>query len=70
MIDNPELGYTPANLKTLREKYNLTLQQAADITGTKNWVAVSRWETPVGAPNHADMPHTKWLRLLEHIGQA
>jgi len=32
MIENFELGYTPANLKALRQEYGLTQQNVADIT--------------------------------------
>lgn len=70
MIDNSELGYTPNNLRAIRAKYSLTQKQVAEITGLKTWHPVNRWEAPVGATYHADMPHTKWLRLLEHIKQA
>jgi XRE family transcriptional regulator len=66
MIDNAELGYTPANLKTLRQKYNLTQQATADLLEV-NISALQRWETDVGQKSHRDMPHTKWLALLEHL---
>ena len=42
MIDNAELGYTPANLKALRQKYGLTQQRVADITGVALATA-QRW---------------------------
>ncbi|MFC2416876.1 MAG: helix-turn-helix domain-containing protein [Eikenella corrodens] len=67
MIDTPELGYTPNNLRAIRAKYGLTQKQVAEITGTSKLFTVGRWEAAVGAPNHADMPHTKWLRLLGYI---
>lgn len=70
MIDNPELGYTPVNLKAIRAKYGLTQKQVASITGSKTVYIVQRWEADVSAKGHSDMPHTKWLRLLEHIKQA
>ena len=67
MIDTPELGYTPNNLKALRQKYGLTQKQVAEITGLKTWHPVNRWEAPIEAPYHADMPHTKWLKLLAEL---
>jgi hypothetical protein len=68
MIDNPELGYTPANLRAVRKKYNLTQQQVADITGTASYRTVVKWETATDSTAaRADMPLKKWLMLLDHI---
>lgn len=66
MIDNMELGYTPANLKALRREHGLTQQQVADITGStlKN---AQKWEASPSMSSFANMPHTKWLKLLEYI---
>lgn len=66
MIDTPELGYTPANLKALRQKYGLTQQNVADITEStlKN---AQKWETIPSMSSYANMPHTKWLKLLEYL---
>lgn len=66
MIDNFELGYTPANLKALRQKYGLTQQAVADITETSLTTA-QRWETSPSMSSYANMPHTKWLRLLQYL---
>ena len=66
MIDAPELGYTPANLKALRKMYRLTQQQVADITGVALATA-QRWEAVPSMSSFANMPHTKWLKLLEHL---
>lgn len=66
MITNFELGYTPNNLKALRQKYGLTQQATADLLNV-NISALQRWETDVGQKSHRDMPHTKWLTLLEHL---
>lgn len=66
MIDNMELGYTPNNLKALRQKYSLTQQATADLLGV-NISALQRWETDVRQKSHRDMPHTKWLALLNYI---
>lgn len=64
-----ELGYTPQNLKKIRENHCLTQQQVADITGTANWRTVSKWEKELGEPTHADMPYAKWVKLLDNIQQ-
>ena len=66
MIDNFELGYTPANLKALRQRYGLTQQNVADITETKLKTA-QKWETSPSMSSYANMPHTKWLKLLEYL---
>nr|DAU28532.1 MAG TPA: helix-turn-helix domain protein [Caudoviricetes sp.] len=62
-MDNMELGYTPANLKALRQKYGLTQQQVADITGVALATA-QRWEANPNQKSYANMPHTKWVILL------
>lgn len=66
MIENAELGYTPANLKALRQKYGLTQQRVADITGVALATA-QRWETSPNMSSFANMPHTKWLKLLQTL---
>lgn len=62
-----ELGYTPANLRRLRTENNLLQQQVADITNTSSWRSVARWEREVDNSDHASMPHSKWIKFLEHI---
>lgn len=66
MINNMELGYTPNNLKALRQMYRLTQQQVADITGVALATA-QRWEASPNQKSYANMPHTKWLKLLEYV---
>lgn len=66
MIDNMELGYTPANLKALRQQHGLTQQNVADITGSTLKTA-QKWETSPSMSSFANMPHTKWLKLLEYL---
>ena len=66
MIENFELGYTPANLKALRQRYGLTQQNVADITETKLKTA-QKWEANPSMSSYANMPHTKWLKLLEYL---
>lgn len=64
MIDAPELGYTPANLKALRQKQGLTQQATADLLEV-NISALQRWEADVGQKSHRDMPLSKWLELVD-----
>lgn len=66
MIDNMELGYTPNNLKALRQMYRLTQQQVADITGVALATA-QRWEASPNQKSYANMPHQKWLILMDYI---
>ncbi|MBS5835207.1 MAG: helix-turn-helix transcriptional regulator [Neisseria sp.] len=66
MIDTPELGYTPNNLKLLRQMYRLTQQRVADITGV-GLATAQRWEANPSQKSFANMPHTKWLKLLEYL---
>ena len=66
MIDNMELGYTPNNLKALRREHGLTQQQVADITASTLKTA-QKWETSPSMSSYANMPHTKWLKLLEYL---
>lgn len=66
MIDRFELGYTPNNLKALRQEYGLTQQQVADITGSTIKTA-QKWEASPSMSSFANMPHTKWLKLLEYL---
>ena len=66
MIENFELGYTPANLKALRQQYGLTQQNVADITESTLKTA-QKWETSPNLKSYANMPHTKWLKLLEYV---
>lgn len=66
MIDDPEFGYTPNNLKALRREHGLTQQNVADITESKLKTA-QKWETSPNMSSFANMPHTKWLKLLEYL---
>lgn len=62
-----ELGYTPNNLKSIRAINNLTQTDVANIVGTTQRMVV-RWETDVSKTSaHSDMPHTKWLILMNHL---
>lgn len=66
MIKDAEFGYTPANLKALRQKYGLTQQRVADITGV-TLATAQRWEASPSMSSFANMPHTKWMKLLEYL---
>lgn len=66
MIDDAEFGYTPNNLKALRRRYGLTQQNVADITESKLKTA-QKWEASPSMSSYANMPHTKWLKLLEYV---
>lgn len=66
MIENFELGYTPNNLKALRREYGLTQQNVADITESKLKTA-QKWEASPSMSSFANMPYTKWLKLLEYL---
>lgn len=67
MIDTPELGYTPNNLRAIRAKYGLTQKRVAEIVGLKTWHPVNRWEAPIETAYHADMPYTKWIQLINYL---
>jgi putative transcriptional regulator len=66
MIDNMELGYTPNNLKALRQMYRLTQQDVANITKV-SLATAQRWEASPKQKSYASMPHQQWLILLGHI---
>jgi XRE family transcriptional regulator len=64
MIDNYEFGYTPNNLKALRQKYGLSQREVADLLGI-DISSLQRWEADVGQKSHRDMPLPKWLELVD-----
>lgn len=66
MIDDAEFGYTPNNLKALRQKHGLTQQRIADITGV-TLATAQKWETSPSMSSYVNMPHTKWVILLDYI---
>lgn len=68
MIDNPELGYTPNNLKAVRQKHGLTQQSAADLLNV-NISALQRWEADINLKSHTDMPVKKWFDFLQKLTQ-
>lgn len=66
MIDNLEFGYTPNNLKAIRQKHGLTQQAAADLLDV-TISALQRWEADVNLKSHTDMPVKKWFELLQKL---
>lgn len=66
MIENFELGYTPANLKALRQKHGLTQQATADLLNVKI-SGFQRWEADINLKSHTDMPLKKWFELLQKL---
>jgi hypothetical protein len=65
MSNFPEIGYTPANLRRLIELKGITQKEASLICGTSD-INLRRWLMPLDAPNHRDMPLSKWNILLAH----
>jgi putative transcriptional regulator len=63
MIDEPEFGYTPENLKRLRKKYSITQQRMAELLDT-NISTARRWETSIDRTSHATMPYVKWVEFI------
>ena len=66
MIDNFEFGYTPNNLKALRQKHGLTQQATADLLNVKI-SGFQRWEADINLKSHTDMPLKKWFELLQKL---
>lgn len=66
MIDNMELGYTPNNLKALRQMYRLTQQDVANITKV-SLATAQRWEANPKQKSYASMPHQQWIILMGYI---
>lgn len=66
MINNMEFGYTPYNLKGLRQKYGLTQKETADLLDVKI-SGYQRWEADINLKSHTDMPLKKWFELLQKL---
>lgn len=60
MIESPQFGYTPENLKCLRQSYGITQQRMAELLDT-NISTARRWETAINRASHATMPYIKWV---------
>ena len=64
IMNLPEHGYTPANLRALIEARGWTQKQAAEACGVaertvRNWLVED-----IDSPNHRDMPLRSWRDLL------
>lgn len=66
MINFPETGYTPANLRALLQHAGLTQQAAADLLGVDGRT-VRKWLADLDSSSHRDMPLTQWVRLMEAV---
>lgn len=66
MINDPEFGYTPNNLKALRQKHGLTQQATADLLDVKI-SGFQCWEADINLKSHTDMPLKKWFELLQKL---
>lgn len=64
----PETGYTPANLRHLRAQYKLTQSELAKLAGVA-LRTVQQWEADLDRTTHADMPHKKWVALLDDLAK-
>ena len=64
MLDFPEAGYTPANLRALLQHAGLTQQSAAAMLGS-DIATVQRWLAETNKSSHRDMPLEQWRNLLD-----
>jgi hypothetical protein len=55
----PSFSPSPEELKAIREKLGITMEQAAKLvrSAPKTWKG---WEQPVGTPGHRRMPVAIW----------
>ena len=67
VVNLPEAGYTPANLRALLASAGLTQQAAADLLGVDGRT-IRKWLADVDSASHRDMPHYRWLQLLALVG--
>lgn len=66
-VDFPEVGYTPANLRLLLKRANITQHRAATMLGVKERT-VNSWCAPIDRAQHTDMPSKKWAELQKILG--
>jgi DNA-binding transcriptional regulator YiaG len=62
----PETGYTPANLRHLRNIYGITQTEVGKRTQTA-LRTVQNWEADVDTQDHSGMPHRKWVMLQKSL---
>lgn len=67
MINFPETGYTPANLRALLASAGLTQQAAADLLGVDSRT-VRKWAADTDNASHRDMPLMQWRALMKATG--
>lgn len=58
----PDVGYTPANLRLLLKRTNITQRRAAAMLGV-NERTVNSWCASIDRAQHTDMPSKKWAEL-------
>ena len=67
MVNLPEAGYTPANLRALLKHAGLTQAASADMIGV-NHKTLRRWLVEdLDSPAHSDMPLRKWRALMTAV---
>lgn len=67
-VDFPEVGYTPANLRLLLKRANITQHRAATMLGVKERT-VNSWCAPIDRAQHTDMPTKKWAELQNILNE-
>ena len=63
------IGYTPANLRHLRQESGLTQSELGNLLGVA-LRTVQQWEADIDKTTHSGMPHKKWMTLLDQLGVA
>ncbi len=68
MLLNPELGYTPSNLRRLLAESNLTQKEARQAIG-KERNTFSRYLYDPSNKNHVSMSYVHWVELVAYAQQ-
>jgi len=68
MLLNPELGYTPSNLRRLLKESNLSQKDAREVIG-KGRNTFSRYLYDPSNVNHVSMAYVDWVALVEYAQQ-
>jgi hypothetical protein len=66
VVNFPEAGYTPANLRALLDNAGLTQSAAGEILSV-SVRTVAGWVVPVDVKGHHDMPLRLWLQLMQTV---
>lgn len=64
----PDVGYTPANLRLLLKRANITQHRAAALLGVHERT-VNSWCSALDKPQHTDMPSKKWVELQNILNE-